>query len=845
MARKVYMYSNIDNLKELSYFNEISKYPHIVATASMRRGLEEKYKDEIENIFDVYSIQKDFCGDWTATETVFEQYIGISALLRSMVNLPSNFKQLGESFSKNRKEIYNSIRALVEAGMFPADLVPQNDEERLFQMIWEKVEATDLSYGIFRSNLYKYAVSEESFKHILENYREIEKSDVIVLHGFYYITPIQERIFDIFEAHGKQLIFLGCIEGTNVATNQIWVENFAEVNGYEPTSEWVQGCLNNKANLFGTVFNGTDGLSPLENVVIKRYKTEAMFIKDIKRIDEDGFKLYSMDSRKTEAILKEVCPEKFKKRHLLSYPVGQYFYTLHSLWDSKTGLSIDAESIQRCFSSGWVISGNKNGRDYTHQLEMMSPFFENCHKFDDWKIRMAELKQLAATFEDTFEKHIKDMPLDNQNRHRIMSNPFLNFSFLAVDKADANAVFELISTIFQTAEDLFGDGSELDISKHFEKINKIISDGSDEASLYKEEVEIIKDISDRVSNPNFAVKNCLPEDISEAMMMIIGGGVLADDDFEALASEEEDYVQSMYQMETAPLVTQGKIHLCFADEVHLPGDRKKYTWPLNHDMLIRMCKRIDGRRAQYVKDFMFVNEKAPLANRYLFESALKNNKVELSWIEEENGKKIAESPYIRMLMSVFGCTITDMSEEEINICVDDITNKAPVTVSLNDEHSTLEERIDLFQCPWRYVYGYVTNKFPSYKSSFHFSFILSSIIGAFKITSGMPKEEVARNILDCFSYLKGIEKQNVSDFAPLIFESTDDTLDDVSYTRLRLMPHFANRTRANEAIDIYNSQSMNGSCDSGELFFTKEQNYRSCLYCQYKGECIHATLDED
>ncbi len=845
--RKVYTYSDVNSLDKLSYFEEIRKYPHIVANYDMLNGLRERYKEQLDYVVDIHAIQDQVCGEWSSTATIFEQYISISALLRRMTNLPNTYRQLGESFSKNRKDIFNSIRALVETGLFPEDLNPENDEERLFKAIWEKAETDNLSYGVFRSKIFRYENDEESFKAVLKDYPKIVTSNTLVLHGFYYITAFQERIFRILESCGKQLIFLGCIDQSQDVVNQIWLENFTETNGFEPTDCWIKGEEECNKRSFECIFKGIEAPEPLKNVTIRKYKNEASFIKDISRIDEEGYKIYSMDLKKSEAILKEVCPEKFKKRHLLSYPAGQYFYTLHSLWDAKkTCLSIDAESIQRCLSSGWVTAGGKNGRDYTHQFEMMAPFFENCHDFNSWRERMADLRQLSATFDELFEKHIKDLPVKNINRHRIMSNPFLNFSFMAVEKKDADAVFDFITSIFKLADDLFGDGSEIDISKHFEKIAQIIKDGVDEASLYKEEIEIIKDIRERVENPHFAVKSCMPEDISEAMMMIIGGGVLNDDNFEALAAGDEDYVQAMYQMDAAPLVSAGKIHLCFADEMHLPGVGKSYTWPLNHDMLTRMVDNISVERRQYLLDYMFVTEQTLLANRYLFNSLLQNQNVELSWIEEENGKKIAESPYIRMLSTVFGCDVKDVFDEN-NVNVEEVQEQAARTFIVDDSEATLEEKLDLMQCPWKYAYGYIANKFPSYKSSFHYNFVIASIIGAFSISSGFSKEEVSRNVFDCFAYLKNIEKRNIRDFAPSSFDCSEDTLDGVSYTRLRLMPHFANRTMASSTFSTY-VQTKEQAADSNDakvLFFGNNTNADYCKYCQYKDECIHIALEEE
>ncbi len=70
--RKVYTYSDVKSLDKMSYFEEIRKYPHIVANYDMLNGLRERYKEQLDYVVDIHAIQDQVCGDWSSTATIFE-----------------------------------------------------------------------------------------------------------------------------------------------------------------------------------------------------------------------------------------------------------------------------------------------------------------------------------------------------------------------------------------------------------------------------------------------------------------------------------------------------------------------------------------------------------------------------------------------------------------------------------------------------------------------------------------------------------------------------------------------------------------------------------------------------
>ena len=843
MARQVYTYNSITELRKHPRFETLSKYPHIVATANLKFAVEECYGEEIANVIDVHSLQKALTKEWNDTATTFEQFMVVGSVIRSMTGLTNSEQLLQEAFLKSRRDVLNSIRSLVEADVFPEDFIASSAEERMFRAIWMKTEAVDLSIGRYRALMERYSSDINSLSEVIKQFRLTD--DYIVLHGFYYITALQERLFDLLEQAGKTLIFLGNVDPTVSGVNQIWHKVFSEDNGFPNTSQWVEGMTQrNPASAFGRVFEGDANGSKLDNIRIIKYRNEAEFLSDIKRITEDGYSLFSNDLKKTESVIKEVFPEKFKDRHLLSYPVGQYFYVLHSLWDRNAqALTLSVDDIQKCFSSGWVVRDGKNGRDYTYAFELVKPFFEDCRTIADWKERIQVYQSVSSFFSNLFEAHIPSQNADNYDLHRIMANPFLNLSCFSLRQEDANTVFSLVDQLIEVANGLFGTESEIDIGKHFSKIQEIIKSGYEEAVLFDEEKAIIQELAQRLSNPHIVVSKCLPEDISDAVMMIIGGGILDEDNYEIMASSDEHFVRFMAQIETAPIVAEGKIHLCLCDENRLPGTPSRYSWPLSDTMLKTILSQLDGRRAQYLQDLISVKEDSVLSNRYLFYAALQNQSVELSWIAEENGKTIAESPYLRILNRVFGCEIEQLSSDPS--ISDSCTSVVPPEFIIHPDLLQIKEmEYDALLCPWKYIYGYLTETFPSYRSDFHYRFVLSAIISAFSKATGISPNTVSEHVLDCFPYLKDVEKRQIRDFYTTSFPVEDsDSLDDVSYSSLRLMPHFATRTMILKAIE--QTEQNDGESIPVDLFAHRSESYQVCLYCQYKDTCIRAVREAE
>ncbi|MDP3385793.1 MAG: hypothetical protein Q8S24_01060 [Eubacteriales bacterium] len=843
MTRKIYTYTSIESISHHPRYAEIMASPQITATADLLKAMSVGYPD-MDRAFDVHEIQKLIIEDWENEQTAFQQHIVIGSILRKM-NVPTVEKSVYDSFVKNKRDVLNGIRLLVEADVYPNQLTPINIEERLFKAIWEKIEEEDSSFGRFRATMSAYLHDSQLFQRLVESISDKFSESTIILHGFYFITPIQERVFDMLESCGKELIFLSCIDTTILGVEEIWCSNFSESKGYPPVEKWITDSsvpLRNRP--FGSAFESALVDSNMDHASIIRYDTEMDFIDDIKRLLKDDYSVFSVDVKATESLLKEFYPERFKRYHLLSFPVGQYIYRLHSMWQPMSQrLELSIDDVQTCFASGWVVKDGANGSSHMEGLELLQTYVSDCRSIEDWSARLEFLKETKSKVAGMFEGHITENLNQNRRWHRIMSNPLLNFGCFSYDENKLDELIALIHHLIDTARELFSNEHEIDIAEHLNKVKRLISQKNGDNELLEEEHVILKALLERLSFRNLGISKCLPGEISEAMMLIIGGGVLDDENYAFQSAYNESFIRPLYQIESAPLTANNKIHLCLADENRLPGKTKPYIWPITDEMLNRLKIDQSSQSQRYIADMRFIIKSSALANRYLFFSLLQNKEVEISWIANEDNKDIGASPYVNILKSIFNVPVNRYRRnewtEEIISQIESAEATAVLDVSLNTIIAD-EPVLDLMLCPWRFIYGYVLNDHPTYVSDFHYNFALSRMIGAFRSPSGFSRKQIAEEVLKLFPYLREVEKQQIIDHANNNTNNSSDSLDSISYPRARLLIHYLTK----KTLDTAN-QRLQEKLEQNQIFSVglNEIECTECMFCPFVGQCPHAEKD--
>ena len=300
--------------------------------------------------------------------------------------------------------------------------------------------------------------------------------------------------------------------------------------------------------------------------------------------------------------------------------------------------------------------------------------------------------------------------------------------------------------------------------------------------------------------------------------------------------KKDGLVSALSNIEAAMLNNKGQtVHLVYANEFNLPGPKRKLPWPLTDDVLdsLNISRRKDTKK--YVNDMRAIIEGQKLSKRYLFSvfAGINNNdnaaKLDIEWVCKKDNKDIDVTPYAKLLCDEKEMEYIDNLDEKklAEVRASDEKYAFPVIKEPSDSFPE-EVKMDWLLCDRRYVYSYVLNYLPTYTSEFHYSYLLSNLIGAITSVSGLDKEDVAKNIFQLFPFLKHVQKRQAKDFSNCTALREVYSEDNVEYPAKRLAIHYINNDvlkKAQKLKDEYVDSSITNNHDA------------SCVYCPYSELC--------
>ena len=822
MTRYVYTCGSDKLLNNHEIYEKVKSIPHITATKDMAVQMhsafpELKYVEAVRVIFD------EIVPIWNSMDTELQQFIYLSKAIREYdSDCDQNIKQ---SFMKNKRDLLNAIRTLVEADINPEDIQAVSEEQKLFSEIWWELEDLDFSIYKFRKKLKQLKNDKKLISDALLEVGFVSNSGYIILHGFYYITPLQERFFQLLEDAGYTLVFLAdCGESTD-GVSEIWEKTFRDKELYEWKFSGLK-CTNDLLSEFYTETDKTQTVS--NNVKIIKYHSEMDFVTDFRRLQEDGFEVYSPDRKNVDLLLKEFYPEAFQRRHLLSYPIGQYVYLLHDMWnDYESRIEIKPESVHLCFSSGWLTYKGENAKHFTSDLEKLTSYIQDCRTIQDWKNRIELIKDITNNIFPILEAHIHEKADDTVYYHKMMSNPLRNFSCFTVSNDRLEMIIGFLDKLITDIESLFGDGktSGTNIKSHMKKLQTMICEGREELT-YEEERIIVDELMNRFKFGQLDLEECTYGDVAEAIMLIAGSGIINEDEQCVDTDPDRKLVKPFVQIETTVITAPSKVHVCLADETRLPNINNSYDWPISDNLLDNLNCGHEQKR--YIELYRVIHNNQILISRYLMSCALKNGCVEFSWIEEDDGKKLEKSPYLQLVEIGYGIGTEEYQKE---------MRDKTCQVRLH-EHKTVTNKLKAFEeacideilCPWKYIYGYVLDEYPYYSSDFHYNFAISALIKSITSTAAISKDDAFRMVTELFPYLREVEKQQIYDFSNMKKNYDTTFYDDVIYPKARLNVHFLKENIMAKGLELLQKEAE-GFTSHEEI--PKQELCRYCSHIEY------------
>ena len=336
MNRDIFTYTDLTRLGQSSFFERIRHYPIVTVSADLRKGLIGKKdfdlvdgilsKDSHIHVTEFQNLSQAIYGEWNSDQNKFYEMILLSEYVRKKVADASGNSKTENWLTgcmRNLGSILSSIIMLEQAEVRPEDI--ETGGERNLELLlgaWKYLIERDPSIRTFHQSIERVHTKEQWDPVLRTAFGTIDSfqhTEAIVFHGFYYITPLQERIMCSLEEAGFRLIFLIPYDERYPFAHEIWDETYSEKRGYPPKNRWhIERSA--EADPYGDMFEGKERIPIHNNLKMREYASVIAFVDDVTNIMKMGCAIYSSNYRAANKILQDYYPEEYGERKILSYP---------------------------------------------------------------------------------------------------------------------------------------------------------------------------------------------------------------------------------------------------------------------------------------------------------------------------------------------------------------------------------------------------------------------------------------------------------------------------------------------------------------------------------------------
>lgn len=653
----------------------------------------------------------------------------------------------------------------------------------------------------------------------------------VVFDGFYFFTPIQERIIRFIIEAGYEPIFIFPYRKEHPLANQIWDELYSERYGYQSKDQWTF-IRSDSGNDFGELLEGRP--TEMASCNLREYHNVMGMVDDLRKI-KGRMNMYSPNANDANSILQDFFPERYGLKKLSSYPIGAFIRTLHHMWDEDSqSLFLDEQLLMDSFVSGWISYNGISSDMAISDLEKVLPFFKGCSTIDDWRNRSQLLNTIHNSIMARFEPQSED-PVEKRWL-RILDDPLGNFGVFDVERHRVELIIGLIGNLIDCARFLFGEGEGRSFNDHFSRLLRILKDNGIKEGQ-QQELTLAAEYIRSLSNRDYPEKYN-PSDLINAIIAFLDNEAPVNEDGDSM-----EWVRPLYDIEG----NDGPVHICLGDHLSLPGKSKGYVWPLTDELMDSISSRqAEKDEHPLIDNTIFITVCNPVANRYLVYSAFDSGSVTLSWISEDNGKKLAPSPYISLISKMCGKGVTPFKPYRgTTKRIEDIPAGEELVEPfiIPADHNIPEVNMDTSLCPRRYLYGYVLDDRPSFDSEFHYGFAIGGLISALRSvqkTGGFPKDQIEPSVFSLFPFISDIERRNITDRIPQTKFEDWTRYHDMRFTDMRLGIHFPRPTW-----DLIENNLSSLRLDKPLDVLRSSQDEIPCVYCPHSQVCPHSQSSGD
>ncbi|EZP58408.1 hypothetical protein BW42_03090 [Exiguobacterium sp. RIT341] len=871
MPYKIITYETTEQLMHPdSTFTPYRDAIHITATNSLKQGIMNNNDDFCNWIGrEVYSfseLSQVIGNGWFSASTELLQYTTLSEVLRQYSDSQKvKHHAIHGAIDKNQETVLSTMRFLRESGITSEnlnELMGGTDEEvTLYHAIrgmermkmFKEFDDWYLAFSERAIDVFEKALVKLIHKQKKEEIAQWSESDekesedfverffrrkgMLVLHGFYFLMPIQKMIFDRLSKD---------IEVVHVVNH---AEGYAR--GFEPVEKFLDmenvTCIkalhhsypiNVHAKRFLDVLNGTFG-EEVEGY-IHRYTNLYQFRKQA--IKEDHV-LVSPRAGKLKGYMED--PDNPQDLQLSQYPFGRFLLDVHRLnvgrYDVVEGRyrnddAMTTDLLQRIFNSGFLMVKGESTNRYMKSLKMLSPVLEEKKTFEGWFEALQQIKELRVSLKREFSKspfNKDSYKGSNLTDHLMYNNPFEVVGHLSVQDEEIDGIIEGIKAIRTLYHKLFKE-EKVDIKSYVKILDEHVQ--SEVLPHIKKEadkqiVESVREaLSDLEDSPLEIVQR---EDLIRGLNFFLGG-----------SSHEDEYAAEMrdgHRTSGSPLVSpmlnsdglqfdmNRNIHFCLMDQKSFPYVQSLNLWPLKKVSTDKLfVENVNLRQLKMKKDLEF-----EIACYLFYILMCQAVHIKFSFVQElEQEQGLSPSYYLELM----GLKVSRPPEHE---------EKDEDSRDQRDEYIDKEleyperiyhylQRDTALICKKRALYSFFLNDRPVFESKFHGSFTFENLLHhdiAGKSEAGDGRFNLISN---AFPHLTIVEKNMLRLHHDAYWRNNEYRpaylyLDGIKYTdALQRLAIFGERNA-----NTVNPENMNIESSPGN----------HCKYCPYQMICRDAHVN--
>lgn len=809
-------YETADQLARQFPLGKYKNVLHITATNSLRRGIiqnnsELRWLDA--PVFTFGQILKQVGDQWFSGKVQLKQYTTISSLLRnhSKENKTSLNPSIFNAIDKNKDIMLRTIRTFEDAGVTNFDvnttLESPSYEEKLCLEVWnhlgnttsfqnyrrwflnfdEKADSMfndmvekiliDVYQNDIERNLAnmrpKSFVSSDGLKKFVKSYSsELLKDRIVVLHGFYFITPIQRRIIRALEKTGYTIVQLINYRKGYPSVFEV-VESFLDFESYPPHElGGVPPIINHISNKFLGVCEGKfyDSSYPSAS---KYYAFQHLyqFKRFIESDNQDDDFLISPRAREVRSYVDDA--SNLSNLQLKDFPIGQFLINIHqintSLFSEQTKSFQDQDRLstsilKRIFSSGYLYVDGESTKKYVNDLEKISQRLERTFTFnefpdgeltlDSWISALEKLIEDKLAIEDALTPDLEEITIDEALY--LYPNRFL--AYFSVPVETLCKILKGIQKIKNLYKMIF-TGENISLNQYIDDLLNYVNKEILPNVALEDEKQIAVKFIDKFENlKDDDLESFDRSDLIQGLRYFLSENI-DDENSNSLFGESssEGRIVSLQDGDFLPFVDNQHVHLAFVDNKSLPLTQSIVTWPF--------CS--NSMNLLYVThtDLDLIKKRKNLDSsitKYLLYSITQNaSSIKFSTVANfKQEKNLKPSYYVDLLDLPKGniepiLEISDGIDDQVFLTETIQSKKRQKTHLLN---STKDK------CKKRMVFSYFLQDLPTYESDFHQRFVFSGLLRFFLSIQKsndiiITRQEMTKLVFDLFPHWSQSKKE--------------------------------------------------------------------------------------